>query len=149
MYRRIFVAIDESESSQRALDHALLLAVEQHARLRIVHAIEWIEQLAMSLPGRHPVDTARTNESRRDEGQRVLAEAQARAEAAGIEAEFALLEGKDRAARLLVEDAGKWDADLIVIGTHGRTGFKQFVLGSVADAVIRTAQRPVLLVQAH
>jgi len=152
MYRRILVAIDGSETSRRALDHALLLAVEQHAHVRIVHAIEWIEHMATPHPGGHPGDLARISESEREDGQRLLADAKARVEAAGVETEFALLEGKepaDKTARLLVQDAGKWDADLIVIGTHGRTGLARFVLGSVAESVIRTAQRPVLLIHSN
>jgi nucleotide-binding universal stress UspA family protein len=149
MYQRIFVAIDGSETSRRALDHALLLAVEQHAHVRIVHAIEWIEHLALSLSGGYPVDFSGLAKSRREEGQRVLADAKTESEAAGLEAEFAILEGKepmDRTGGLLVQDADKWDADLIVIGSHGRTGLARFVLGSVAESVIRTAQRPVLLI---
>jgi nucleotide-binding universal stress UspA family protein len=149
MYRRILVAIDGSESSKQALEHALLLAVEQHAHVRIVHAIEWVEHMAATHSGRHPVDLAKVSESERADGQRVLADAKARVEAAGVETEFALLEGKDpadRTARLLVQDAAKWDADLIVIGSHGRKGFARLVLGSVAESVMRTAQRPVLLI---
>jgi nucleotide-binding universal stress UspA family protein len=149
MYQRIFVALDGSEISRRALDHALLLAVEQHARLRIVHAIEWIEHLAKSLSGGYPVDLSGLAKSQREQGERVLAESKAEADAAGVEAEFAILEGAqpmDRTARLLVQDAKNWGADLIVIGSHGRTGFARLVLGSVAESVIRMAQRPVLLI---
>jgi nucleotide-binding universal stress UspA family protein len=43
----------------------------------------------------------------------------------------------------------KWDADLIVVGSHGRTGLDRLVLGSVAESVIRTAQRPVLMIYAN
>jgi len=151
MYRRIFVAVDGSETSRRALDHALLLAVAQHARVRIVHVLERIERLALSLPGGHGVDLAGLAESRREQGQQVLAEAKVHADAAGVEGEFALLDGRepfDRTARVLVQDAERWDADLIVIGTHGRTGFARFVLGSVAESLTRTAQQPVLLIPA-
>jgi nucleotide-binding universal stress UspA family protein len=50
-------------------------------------------------------------------------------------------EAMDRTARLVVKDAKKWDADLIVVGSHGKTGLDRLVLGSVAESVIRTAQR--------
>src|SRR5262245_53060228 len=76
MYRRILVAIDASETSQRALEHAVQLAAEQHARLRIVHAVESIEHLAMSFSGGYPVDMTEFMEAQRQEGQRLLAEAQ-------------------------------------------------------------------------
>ena len=55
----------------------------------------------------------------------------------------------DRTARLVVKDAKKWDADLIVVGSHGKTGLDRLVLGSVAESVIRTAQRPVLMIYAN
>ncbi|HUL68109.1 MAG TPA: universal stress protein, partial [Burkholderiaceae bacterium] len=114
--------------------------------------IEWIEHTAVPRPGGQPGDLAKISASEREDGQRLLADAKARVEAAGVETEFALLEGKepaDKTARLLVQDATKWDADLIVIGTHGRTGLARFVLGSVAESVIRTAQRPVLLIHSN
>jgi nucleotide-binding universal stress UspA family protein len=152
MYGRILVAIDASDSSQRALEHALQLAAEQQARLRIVHAIESIEHLAMAFSGGYPVDMTEFMEAQRQEGQRLLTEAQTRAHSAKIDSEIALLEGKnamDRTARLVVKEAKKWDADLIVIGSHGKTGLDRLVLGSVAESVIRTAQRPVLMIHAH
>jgi nucleotide-binding universal stress UspA family protein len=152
MYRRILVAIDTSDTSQRALEHAVQLAAEQQARLRIVHAIESIEHLAMSFSGGYPVDMTGFIEAQRQEGQRLLTEAQTRARAAKVDCEAALLEGKeamDRTARLVVKDARKWDADLIVVGSHGKTGLDRLVLGSVAESVIRTAQRPVLMIYAN
>ena len=152
MYRRIFVAIDGSGTSQRALDHALQLGGEQHARVRVVHAIEWVEHLAMSFSGGYPVDLTEYRESMREEGERMLSDAKARAGTAGVEVETATLEGadpRDRTARLLVRDAKAWGADLIVLGTHGRTGVDRFVLGSVAESVLHTAHRPVLLIQAE
>jgi nucleotide-binding universal stress UspA family protein len=52
-----------------------------------------------------------------------------------------------RAADFIVEQANKWRADLIVLGTHGRRGVKRLVMGSDAEQVIRTARVPVLLVK--
>jgi nucleotide-binding universal stress UspA family protein len=52
-----------------------------------------------------------------------------------------------RAADTIVKEAGKWDADVIVMGTHGRRGFNRLVLGSDAELVVRAASSPVLLVQ--
>jgi nucleotide-binding universal stress UspA family protein len=52
-----------------------------------------------------------------------------------------------RVADRIVEAAKRWEADLIVMGTHGRHGIQHLVLGSVAEAVIRSAPVPVLLVR--
>jgi nucleotide-binding universal stress UspA family protein len=48
---------------------------------------------------------------------------------------------------LIVDEAGRWRADLIVIGTHGRRGISKLLLGSVADGVVRTAATSVLLIR--
>ena len=53
----------------------------------------------------------------------------------------------ERIASVIVEEAKRWPADLIVIGTHGRSGFSRILFGSVAEGVVRTAHVPVLLVR--
>ena len=55
--------------------------------------------------------------------------------------------GMRKPAKLIVDDAAKWKADLIVMGTHGRSGFDHMVFGSVAEGVMRTATAPVLLIR--
>ena len=150
MYQRILVAVDGSETSRLALDHALHLAKDQRARLRIVHALESIHYL-VSLAGGYLFDAGDLIESLRQEGKRVLENSQEAARAAGVESETALIEARqtmDRAAAIIVQDAKSWDADLIVLGTHGRRGFDRLVLGSVAEALVRIAPLPVLLVRA-
>jgi nucleotide-binding universal stress UspA family protein len=52
-----------------------------------------------------------------------------------------------RAADFIVQQANKWGADLIVLGTHGRRGVKRLVMGSDAEQVVRTTRVPVLLVR--
>lgn len=149
MYRRILVAVDGSEPSQLALEHALELAKDQHARLRIAHAVESFHYLVSA--GGFPFDASELIQSLRQDGERVLSEAHARAARAGVEAETAMLEGRttaERTAGIVIRDAKEWDADLIVLGTHGRRGFDRVLLGSVAESLVRTASLPVLLVRA-
>ena len=52
-----------------------------------------------------------------------------------------------QAASLIVADAKKWKADLIVLGTHGRRGIRRLVMGSDAEEIVRTSPVPVLLVR--
>lgn len=152
MYRRIHVAVDGSETSLLALDHALALAKDQQARVRLVHAIESVQQL-VAFSGGYPFDAGELLDSLRQEGQQILARARERAEAAGVKCETALVETGEasatRAATLLVQDAKSWDADLMVLGTHGRRGFDRVLVGSVAESVVRIATLPVLLVRAR
>jgi nucleotide-binding universal stress UspA family protein len=150
MYRRILVAVDGSETSNLALEHALQLGKDQRARVRIVHALESVQYL-VALSGGYAFDVGELFDSLRRNGERVLAASLDKARAVGVDAETALVEGKepmDRAAQILVQGARNWDADLIVLGTHGRRGFDRLFLGSVAEHVLRIASVPVLLVRA-
>jgi nucleotide-binding universal stress UspA family protein len=150
MYRRILVAADGSAAADLALEHAFALAKDQRARVRIVHALESLHYL-VGLAGAYPFDAPGLLESMRREGQRVLAASLEKARAVAVDAETALLDGHqptDRVAQIVVQDARNWDADLIVLGTHGRHGFDRVFLGSVAETVLRIASVPVLLVRA-
>ena len=65
-----------------------------------------------------------------------------------MEPECALIESIGGVAcDIAVEQAKEWGADLIVMGTHGRRGFRRFVMGSDAEGVLRSATAPVLLVR--
>ena len=151
MYQRILVAIDGSDSSFIALDHAVQLAMDQQARLQIVHVVE-LFRYPVSIAGGYAFDPTPLWNALRDEGRRALSVAEAKARTAGIKAETAMLEVDDpsqRVATVIVNDAQHWDANLIVLGTHGRRGFDRILIGSVAEAMIRVAHTPVLLVRAN
>lgn len=148
MYRRILVALDGSGTSERALREAIRLAREQRARLRLVHVVD--EFAAKARPA---ASLDEFWKAARAAGRRLLEDAAARATKAGIEPETKLLEIRSlgslvrRVPSLIVGEAGRWGADLIVIGTHGRRGISKLLLGSVADGVVRTATTSVLLVR--
>ena len=67
---------------------------------------------------------------------------------AGVAAEVKLMEaGGERIAGVILEEARRWSAELIVIGTHGRSGFSRVLFGSVAEGMVRMAHIPVLLIR--
>ena len=81
-------------------------------------------------------------------GKEILEEAHKMVVAQGVEAETVLHENfTGRIADLIVDEAKKWKAELIVMGTHARGGIKHAVLGSDAEAVLHGAEVPVLLVR--
>lgn len=145
MYTHILVAVDGSEAGAPALHAALTLAQEQQAQLRLVYVVDEAANYAIDQP---LVDIETLDVAWCAAGQAVLDAAAAEAKAAGLEPELALLQRDRRAcAAAIVEEAARWGADLIVVGTHGRRGVQRFVLGSVAEGVARRATVPVLLVR--
>ena len=150
MYPRILVAIDGSDTSNLALEQAVQLAEDQRARLRIVHVVDLFRYSASIADG-YAFDPTPLWEALRAEGRHALLTAEAKARSAGVDVETAMLEGNDpaqRVASMVVKDAHQWDADLIVLGTHGRRGLDRIFLGSVAETLVRMAPTPVLLVRA-
>lgn len=148
MYERILVAIDGSETGQRALEEAMALARVHRATLRLVHAIDLVPSY-FSGDTNH-LDVRAVEEALQQSGRQILQKAQASVTVAGIAADTALLKTGDAARRVadaVVQEAGRWPADLIVAGTHGRRGLSHLFLGSVAEGIVRVSPLPVLLIR--
>ena len=145
-YQRILVPIDGSATSERALQEAIKLA-DGKARLRVVYVLE--EIFPLDAESYTYIDYAALQEAVRLTGERALAQAAEKAQQSGRVAETALLEAKgERIASVIEGETQRWQADLIAIGTHGRSGLSRLLLGSVAEGVVRGASVPVLLVRA-
>ncbi|AXS80021.1 universal stress protein [Dechloromonas sp. HYN0024] len=150
MYQKIFVAIDDSPTSQKALIEAIDVAKSAGAVLCIAHAADesLLAQHGMGL-GSY-IDVERTKQAIRDTSQALLDAAAAKALAAGVAAETRLLEASNqRVAELIASGAEAFAADLIVIGTHGRRGFARLLVGSVAENLVRIAHTSLLMVRDH
>jgi nucleotide-binding universal stress UspA family protein len=157
MFQRILIPIDGSKTSQQALKRGIALAAEQGAALRLLHVHEvsvlsdiYASQTASGLTAAPNVKALEKFEADLEKRSKsLLQQATALAEKAGV----AKVDGKmvnagmRKAARLIVDDAAKWKADLIVMGTHGRSGFDHLVFGSVAEGVMRSATAPVMLIR--
>lgn len=146
MYRRILVPIDGSQASERALQEAVALA-SGAAQFRLVHVLE--EIYLMEPEGYAQIDMTNVQNALRQSGERTLAAAAAKVQQSGATAETVLLDANgERIPSVIVNEARQWTADLIVLGTHGRSGLDRLLLGSVAEGVTRIAPVPVLLVRA-
>ena len=142
MYKKILVPVDGSKTSDAALKEAAELAMDQGAKLRIVYAIDEASILAGSEYG----DMLGAEKAQVDSGKRILE----RAKGSYPEAETGLLETEkvgEGISEVIVQDAAEWGADLIVAGTHGRTGLRHLLMGSVAEGIVRISKVPVLLVR--
>ena len=144
MYRRILVPVDGSATSNLALQEVSKLAKQHGAQVELVYVMADIHLMDAN----SYINYAEMKESMESSGNRILAEAQALMLQTGIAAEVKLLEASgERIASVIIEEARRWSADLIVIGTHGRSGFSRVLFGSVAEGVVRTAHIPVLLIR--
>jgi nucleotide-binding universal stress UspA family protein len=146
MYQRILVPSDGSPTSQRALEEALGLARQagQGAQLELLHVVEII----LFPDSEIYFNYAELQKIMRSSGEKILAQAEKMVREAGIAVQKRLLEaGGERIATVIVEEARRWPADLIVIGTHGRSSFSRVLFGSVAEGVVHTADVPVLLIR--
>jgi universal stress protein A len=138
MFQRILCATDFSETAEAAWTAACELAHTQHAELILVHVFTELPVY----PDVAVLEVQRLWEEQRAWVERELAERVRAATARGLEARWVLKTGV--APEAIVETAGEAHADLIVIGTHGRTGLTRLVIGSVAERVVRLAPCPVL-----
>ena len=145
MYKQILVPVDGSDTSNRALDEAIKLAKEQQAALRLIHVLD---ETTIYMMVETPYPIADYIKMIRDVGQKVLSTCATTAVEAGIQVDTKLVVIERLTQRIcdaVNEEAKRWPADLIVIGTHGRRGFNHLLLGSVAEGVIRLATNPVLI----
>lgn len=138
MYHTVLVATDGSWCSEAAGDHAIDLAREYDASLRVVSVIEMDVAFSESISEQMLADL----EKRSEKAVETIA---TRARDRGVtDVETAVVRGT--AHRAILEDAREHDVDLVVVGTHGRRGLDRLLLGSVAERVLRTADLPVLIV---
>jgi nucleotide-binding universal stress UspA family protein len=141
--RRILCPIDFSEFSRRAFDHAVAIAKWYESTITLLHVLPAPIPIVYA-PGPAPVPTAVV--TREDRNQLLLemnrfAEGEA---GSHVSLEFSISEGNS--ADGILATATSMTADLIVMGTHGRSGFERLVLGSVTEKVLRKATCPVLSV---
>jgi nucleotide-binding universal stress UspA family protein len=141
--RRILHATDFSRASERALREAVYLTKDYDAELWVVHVNVPLTYTAGEFDG--PELYARLEESTRKEAEASMAKLMRRLQSANVKANTLLLNGQAHEA--VTKAAKNKKADLIVIGTHGRTGLSKLFMGSVAGRIVSTAPCPVLTVR--
>lgn len=142
-YRNIVIATDGSENSQRAISYGIEIAKLSGAT---VHALYVLDTSSFSSI---PMDAGweAMYEILKTEGGKAVSEVKERGEASGIEVREVLLEGHPSSE--IIEFAENNNADLIVMGTLGKTGLDRFLMGSVAEKVVRGSKVPVLVVRSE
>jgi nucleotide-binding universal stress UspA family protein len=139
MYDRILVPTDGSECADAAATEAVDLAATFEAALHVVYVVD-----VAALPS--TIDVGYVSEALEDAGEEAIERVRDRAAAAGVEdVETEVVYGTPH--RSILQYADEADVDLIVMGTHGRSGLERYLLGSVTEKVVRTADAPVLTVR--
>ncbi len=144
MYQRIFVAVDGSETSRHAFESALALTRSEHATLRAFYVVE-NAALYYNVPG---YDPSVLRQQLITQGGDLTREFAQQMRDAGVAGDVITGEASTLAdvSSLILGASKEYGADLLVLGTHGRRGFKRLVLGSIAEQCLRQATLPVLLI---
>jgi nucleotide-binding universal stress UspA family protein len=145
MYQNVLVPLDGSELAECALPEVIKLG--RGGVIGEAILLKVIEIEVFNIPGAYQksIDFAAIRDAHRTEAEKYLEGIQSRLRSEGINATIALLEG--RPAETIVEFTRSRPVDLIVIGTHGYTGMKRLMFGSVALRVLHDANVPVLLIR--
>ena len=144
MFTRILVPTDFSESSDAALTYAKALAERFGAVLHLVHVFDDPIMAGGFGAEGYLAEAPDLAETMRHEAEERLAVRLTESERSRLRATSAMLSGPT--AHTIVDTARDRGFDLIVMGTHGRTGLAHALMGSVAERVVRTAPCPVLTV---
>jgi nucleotide-binding universal stress UspA family protein len=150
MYQRIMAAIDDSFATSKVLEAAIELAGQQGATLAIVHAIDetiFAQREAAIMLSR---SVGQVTLNLRESAQEFVDKAAEVARAAGVVVETLIVESeRGHVAEMLAQAAADWQADLLVVGTHGQRGVERFFVGSVAEHLVSKAGTSLLLVRGN
>lgn len=141
--KKILVTTDLSTASHSAIDYAAWLSGKENASVTLIYSVDNLPTVAY-----HTVDLTLDkfrNEILRNEKQRLQEYVKKIESLFSNKLNTVITEGN--AAQSIVLHAKKEKSDIIIMSTHGRTGIKHILLGSVAERVVRTAECPVLTVK--
>lgn len=156
LFKKILVALDGSESSQKAAQAALELAEKLKTELVVLHAITppttyyrstIASPTGMSLPApsQHEIDAYYAYA--RKVAASIVGETESRAKRLGIHVKTEVPEAVTSVVETILNHSVKENVDLIVVGTRGLGGFKKLLLGSVSNGVVSHAHCPVLVIR--
>lgn len=138
--QRILVLTDFSPCSARALETAVEMARALKAQLQVLHCYDELTG------GRAPLGSAGLDPSLRDDALARVKDQVERVGVEGVDVEYEVRPGPNATA--VLDAIRKAAPDLLVLGTHGRTGLEHVLLGSIAEKCVREAPCPVVTVKA-
>jgi nucleotide-binding universal stress UspA family protein len=145
-FGRIVVAFDGSKDSVKAVQLACSIASKYQSNVTIVHVYSSPMIVFSAGAGMPMPDYKDLEDAAKETGQKVLSQGVQVASQAGVKADGELLEAQS-VVEALVDFSKNDNADLVVVGTRGMTGFKKLILGSVSSGLVGHAHCPVLVVR--
>ena len=143
---RILLALDDSKYAAGATDALIAQAKAENAEVHVLHAVEpFPERLAEDMGSKGSPDFVAARLRQRERGKEMGAQAARKLRSAGFKVTSSVKEGDARS--VILKHAESWRADLIMVGSHGRTGLDRFLMGSVSEAVARHARCSVEIVR--
>ncbi len=141
LYKKILISTDGSEYTKNAVEYGIELAKNTEAKLYAIYVVDTAAFASI------PMDAAWESmyELLKQEGDEATKYVAEKALAEGLDIERLTVEGHP--AEEIIKYAEKNSVDVIVMGTLGKTGLDRFLLGSVAEKVVRTSKIPVLVVR--
>lgn len=146
MYKKIIVPIDGSYTSSLALDEAIKLGKQLGSKIDVAHVAHTLGNA--QIPVIDP--SANAYQQWVESGKSVLDFAQQQLQEAGLTGDMLLIEyldSRDKIGTAILDAARKQQAELIIIGSHGLSGYKEHTLGSVAKTLINQEEFPVWLIR--
>ncbi len=143
--RKILLPIDSSDCSKVAASYALKVAELNNAELHVIHIVD--ETTASAYAEQKKISRDQAFRQLVKEGKKMVEEVVREAAKKGLATKSYVRTGV--VVEQIVQAAEEFGADLIVMGTHGRTGSSRMIVGSVAEKVIRHAPCPVLVIRCH
>lgn len=138
MFSNILVAVDGSESANKAFERAIYLAQKCNSKLDLVHVVQ------CDLGG-DSANTFEIVEELKDQAKKMLDEYKKQAAKNGIPIQLTIVQGDP--AKVIIDLAKAKSYDLIIMGTRGRSAFKELLIGSVSQKVMHHATCPVMVVR--
>ena len=146
---KVLFATDGGKQSEPAIAILLRMALQEADEIKLVSVVDMALPMSIDIYGGYLPDTAELEKTARDNASRILAETveklKAFTEERNVQISTEVLFGSPDSR--IVETAEGWNADLIIVGSHGYSRWERLLLGSVSDSVVHHAPCSVLVVR--
>ena len=142
LYKKILLPTDGSKYSDKSEKHALAIAASNNAEIIALSVIE--NSFSIGLPDTETI--SEVNQLLKDENEKNLKKVERLRDEYGVDVKIRTLVKEGSPARAILETIDEEDIDLVVMGSSGKSGIDRFLMGSVAEKVVKSAKCCVLLI---